>query len=69
MAAAATYRLTALLHIREKAKDDAQRYLGSCNAELKKEQDRQREMEQELERLIAKRESKKLEYAEKAMRG
>ena len=63
------YRLQALLEIRERAKDEAERYLGECTQILKEEQERLKSMERELERMIAKREAKKREYAEKAMRG
>lgn len=63
------YRLRALLEIRERSRDEAQRYLGQCNKALEEERQRLREMEAELERMIAKREAKKREYAEKAMRG
>lgn len=64
-----TYRLQALVEIRERAKEQAEQHLGQCMQELKAEQERQREMEKELERMIARREAKKREYAEKAMRG
>lgn len=69
MAKLPDYRLQSLLEIRERAKDTAERYLGECLAALKAEQERLREMEKELERMIAKREQKTREYAEKAMRG
>lgn len=69
MAKPPTYRLETLLDIRERNKDVAERYLGECLAALKTEQERLREMEKELERMIAKREQKTREYAEKAMRG
>lgn len=69
MAEKQEYRLRALLEIRERKKDEAQRYLGQCNKALEEERQRQRDMEAELERMIAKREAKKREYAEKAMRG
>ena len=63
------YRLQALMDIRERKKEEAERYLGQCLAALKAEQERLKEMEDELERMIAKREARKREYAEKAMRG
>jgi flagellar export protein FliJ len=69
MAAQEKYRLTALLGLRERAKDDAQRYLGDCMRIHKEEQDRLKAMEGELERMIAKRETKERDYAQKAMRG
>lgn len=63
------YRLETLLGLREKKKEEAERHLGECLAALKVEQDRLAEMEAELDRMIAKREAKKREYAEKQMRG
>lgn len=63
------YRLQALLGIRERKKEEAERALGAALQALKKEQDRLREMEAELERMIAKRKAKMREYAEKSMRG
>ncbi len=63
------YRLKTLMDIRERKKDDAERFLGECMAILRTEQERLRDMEKELERMVAKREAKKREYAEKAMRG
>lgn len=69
MAGNAQYRLQTLLELREKRKDEAEQYLSECLQNLKQEQERLREMEAELERMIAKREAKKREYAEKQMRG
>src|SRR6478736_6658399 len=69
MAVKPEYRLQALVTLRERKKEEAERFLGLKLAELKKEQDRQREMEEELERMIAKREAKMREYAEKSMKG
>lgn len=63
------YRLKTLMEIRERKKDEAERFLGDCMNALRTEQERLKEMEQELERMIAKREAKKREYSEKAMRG
>lgn len=63
------YRLQALLGIRERKKEETERALGAALSALKKEQDRLREMEAELERMIAKRKAKMREYAEKSMRG
>ena len=63
------YRLQALMDIRERKKEEAERYLGQCMRALKTEQERLKDMEDELERMIAKREARKREYAEKAMRG
>lgn len=69
MAVKPDYRLQALVTLRERKKEEAERFLGLKLAELKKEQDRQKEMEDELERMIAKREAKMREYAEKSMKG
>jgi flagellar export protein FliJ len=55
--------------LRERRKEEAERFLGVKLTELKTEQNRQREMEEELERMIAKREGKMREYAEKSMKG
>ncbi len=63
------YRLATLLTLRERKKEDAERYLAECNRALKAEKERLLEMEEELERMIAKREAKRREYSEKAMRG
>jgi flagellar export protein FliJ len=63
------YRLQTLLKIRERAKEAAEQYLAECLRALRVEQERLREMEEELERMIAKREAKTREYSEKAMRG
>jgi flagellar export protein FliJ len=63
------YRLQALVTLRERKKEEAERILGAKLAELKAEQDKQRAMEEELERMIAKREAKMREYAEKSMKG
>ena len=69
MAEKETYRLTVLLELREKKKEEAERYLGECLQALKKEADRLAEMEAELKRMITKREGKQREYSEKVMRG
>ena len=63
------YRLQTLLEIRERKKKDAEDQLGLALKALKVEQDRLKELELELERMVARREQKKREYAEKAMRG
>lgn len=63
------YRLQVLLELRERKKDDAERALGAAIAARQVELDKQRAMEAELARLAAKREQKKRDYAEKAMRG
>lgn len=69
MAVKPEYRLQTLLQLRERKKEDAERYLAQCLNALRAEQDRLREMEEELERMVAKREAKIREYSEKAMRG
>ncbi len=69
MAKQPDYRLQVLLEMRERAKEEAERVLGDAMAALKTEQDRQKEMEAELERMVARREQRKRDYAEKAMRG
>jgi flagellar export protein FliJ len=63
------YRLQALLDMRERKKEEAEKNLGLALGALKAEQDKQKKMEEELERMMEKREQKKREYAEKAMRG
>jgi flagellar export protein FliJ len=69
MAQKPQYRLKTLLGLREKEKTRTERVLGECMAALKKEEDRLTEMEEELERMVARREAKRREYAEKQMRG
>ena len=69
MALPPEYRLQALVTLRERKKEEAERILGVKLAELKQEQQRQKDMEDELERMIAKREAKMREYAEKSMKG
>lgn len=64
-----TYRLQTLLKIREQKKLEAERYLMECNRLLKQERERQTELEEELQRMIAKREEHTRQYAEKAMAG
>ena len=69
MAPKQEYRLKALLGIRERKKEEAEQHLARCLAALRQEEERLREMEEELERMIANREAKRREYSEKAMRG
>ncbi len=69
MAKKPEYRLEVLLEMRARKKKEAEEALGAAMAAHKKEVDKQKEMEAELERMIAKREQRKREYAEKAMRG
>lgn len=69
MAKQPDYRLQTLLGLREKAKSEAERNLGDCLRILKTEQERLEEMQAELRRMIASREAKSRDYAEKQMRG
>ena len=69
MAVKPAYRLETVLKLRERKKEEAEQYLANCLKALREEQERQRAMEEELERMIAKREAKMREYSEKAMRG
>ena len=69
MAVKPEYRLQTLLKIRERKKEAAEQHLGECLKKLRAEQERLKEMENELERMIAKRKAKAREYAEKTMRG
>ena len=69
MAKQPDYRLQTLLGLREKAKDEAERHLGDCVRILKEEQERLADMEAELRRMVASREAKSRDYAEKQMRG
>ena len=65
----AIYRLAALLRVREIKKEEAEKLLGEKLTALRVEQKRQREMQEELERMVLKREQRMREYAEKSMRG
>lgn len=69
MAIKQEYRLSVLLEMRERKKEDAERYLGECIQALKKAQERLQELKTELERMIADRENRRREYSEKVMRG
>ena len=69
MPALPPYRLQTLLEIRERKKEAAERHLSACFVALRREQDKLKEMETELERMIAKRENRRREYMEKAMKG
>jgi flagellar export protein FliJ len=69
MAEKREYRLQVVLDVRQHKKDEAERYLGECFIALKKAQDRLVELEQELVRMQAKRETKRREFMEKAMKG
>jgi hypothetical protein len=55
--------------MRERAKEAAAQLLAQCIEALRAEQDRLREMEEERERMVARREAKMREYSEKTMRG
>ena len=69
MAVKPEYRLSTVLKMRERKKEAAEQFLAECLKALRVEQDRLRDMENELERMIAKRNTKMREYSEKAMRG
>lgn len=69
MAKKQQYRLRVLLELREQAKQEAERFLGECLAALKTEEDRLTQMEDELARMVSRRETRMREYAEKQMRG
>ena len=69
MAKQPDYRLQTLLGLREKAKSEAERHLGDCLRILKEEEERLEQMRAELRRMIASREAKSRDYAEKQMRG
>ncbi|MEK7705791.1 MAG: hypothetical protein AAB426_12595 [Myxococcota bacterium] len=69
MALPPDYRLATVLTLRERKKEQAEHHLAACLKALREEQQRQREMEEELERMIAKRQARTREYAEKTMRG
>lgn len=69
MAKQPDYRLQTLLEIRERKKQETERALGDAMAAHKKEVDKQTTMEEELTRMVARREQRKRDYAEKAMRG
>jgi len=69
MPAMPPYRLQTLLEIRERKKEAAERELSRTMRELKLAQEKQKDMELELERMIAKRETRRREYMEKAMKG
>lgn len=69
MAGKPEYRLSTLVKLRERKKEEAEQYLAQTLKALREEQKRLQEMEAELDRMIAKREAKMREYAEKSMRG
>jgi flagellar export protein FliJ len=63
------YRLATLVRLRERKKEQAEIYVAECLKALRIEEERLREMEKELERMVAKRLAKTREYSERAMRG
>ena len=69
MPALPPYRLQSLLEVRERRAEAAEQQLGTCMALLRKEQDKLRDMEQELVRMVQKREVRRREFLEKAMKG
>jgi len=69
MAKLPPYRLQTLLDMRQRKKEEAEKALGVAIAAHKAELDKQHQMEEELARMVVRRDQKKREYAEKAMRG
>ncbi len=69
MAKQPEYRLQVLLEMRQRKKEEAEKGLGAALAAHKAELDKQQQMEAELARMVQKREQRKREYSEKAMRG
>jgi flagellar export protein FliJ len=69
MPAMPPYRLQTLLEIRERKKEAAERELSRTMHELKLARDKQAAMELELQRMIAKREERRRDYMQKAMKG
>jgi flagellar export protein FliJ len=69
MAKQPEYRLQVLLEIRQRHKDEAEKALGAAVAAHRAELEKQTQMEAELARMVQKREQRRRDYAEKAMRG
>jgi flagellar export protein FliJ len=69
MAALPPYRLQTLLEVRERKKEAAEQHLGTCMVALRREQDKLTAMNLELTRMVAKRETRRREFLEKAMQG
>lgn len=63
------YRLQTLLEIRERKKEAAEQHLGTTMRALQAEEDKLREMEAELQRMVQRRVTLRREYMERAMRG
>jgi flagellar export protein FliJ len=63
------YRLQALVEIRERKKEEAEAYLGTCIKALTVEEEKLQGMETELTRMVNKRLTLRQEYMDRAMRG
>jgi flagellar export protein FliJ len=69
MAKLPDYRLQTLHDLREKSKKEAEDAYAEAMKVKVAEEKKQKEMEEELKRMIAMREQKRVEYADKAARG
>ncbi|RYF07287.1 MAG: hypothetical protein EOO40_08500, partial [Deltaproteobacteria bacterium] len=69
MPALPPYRLQSLLEVRERKKEAAERQLGSCIGLLRQQEQKLRDMEQELVRMVQRRETRRREFMDKAMKG
>lgn len=69
MAALPPYRLQTLLGLRERAKEAAEHALTEAIAAKKREEDKLKELELELSRMVEARHKYRREYMEKAMKG
>lgn len=65
----ATYRLEALLGIRERAEEQAKEVFASATSALAKEKQLQKDMEDELQRMIDDRKRRREEYSQKLASG
>jgi flagellar export protein FliJ len=69
MAKLPPYRLQTLLEMRERAEEDAKQVFAKAMAQLREEERIQKEMEDELERMIEDRKRRRKEYADKLASG
>lgn len=69
MAKLPEYPLKTLTEIKERKKKEAEDHWVECKKAREKEEIKLKEMEEELRRMIERRELKRREYADKAMRG
>jgi flagellar export protein FliJ len=69
MAKLPPYRLQTLLEIRERAEEEAKNAFAKAMAQLHEEQRIQKEMEDELQRMIEDRKRRRREYADKLQSG